>query len=199
MPSANVGQIAVFLGGRGHAVTDEEVFIDQIAEIVGLHGNAAGGLAVEKSGKFDRCDSPAAEIAHEEFGGNAGVENSFEEKHVLVAEIDFVAEENFDEWGVAVLVVLPFGIVGFDELADEGDLEAANQVGHEDEAVFEDAEDVEAFALVIVGDLARHFLDALLNLLFGDDWADAAGAGSGRAWCLGHGCFLFLMGGSGLA
>jgi hypothetical protein len=96
------------------------------------------------------------------------MDEAFDEQDVLAANIGFVAEEYFDDLGLGALLLAVFGL---DELADHGNLEGADEVGHEDECVLEDGEGLDGLSAIVVGDLAREFLYPLLDLLGSNDLA----------------------------
>lgn len=58
-------------------------------------------------------------------------------------------------------------------MADDGEFNRSNEVGHEDEAVFEDTNCVQGPALVVVGNLTSEIAHSFLNLLGADDHLEA--------------------------
>ncbi len=64
---------------------------------------------------------------------------------------------------------MALGDGGLDELAGDLEFELTDQVGHEHEAVVEDADGCKGATGVLVGDLAGHVLNATLDLLGGKD------------------------------
>jgi hypothetical protein len=120
----------------------------------GTAGSAAAGL----------FRIPAATpVVHQEIGSNTGVDQALDQQDVLIANLEFVAEENFEHAaeGVAVLWL--------DELADPRNVEVPHQIGEEHEAVLEDPHRIDGFAFVVIGNLAADFAHALLDLLGRND------------------------------
>src|SRR6185437_231641 len=159
--NGKVGQISASLVLVPQPVPHEEGTIHQKTEIVGLQLHPPGGLPVEQGGGLHRGRTPATQVIHQEFGGYAAVKNSFDQQHMLVLDIKFVAEENLDHPDQVVAVLR------LDELAYHRHFEASDQVSQKNEAVLQHPEDVDTLAGVVVGDLPGHLPHPFLDLLCG--------------------------------
>src|SRR5580704_14755324 len=87
---------------------------------------------------------------------------------MLTANIRLMTEEDFHN--LAAPVVLP-AVFGLDELANNGHFEGAHQIGHEHEGILQNGQRLNGLPLIVVGDVTREFLYALLDLLCRDDLA----------------------------
>src|SRR5271156_4959997 len=91
---------------------------------------------------------------------------SLNQKHMLACDGEFVTEKDFEKTCGYVLR-LP-AIFRLDELANHRNFQHSDQVGHENEAIFQQPKGVNSFALIVGGDLPSHLAHPLLNLLSRD-------------------------------
>jgi hypothetical protein len=90
---------------------------------------------------------------------------AFHYEHVLIANVEWMAEKDLlNGWAAGSLHVSRLY-----ESAHDGWLQGANQIGHEKEAVFQNAEDVNGLAAVVIRYLATHFFDSFLDLFGGEE------------------------------
>jgi hypothetical protein len=89
----------------------------------------------------------------------------FHQQGVFVPDFQLVAEEDLlNRWTAGFLYVLRLY-----EGADHRNFQGTNQISHKDKAVFQDTENVNRVAPIIVGDLAANFLHSFLDLFGGDN------------------------------
>src|SRR5579864_8151856 len=160
------GQITVKLR-RSQAVAYQVSSVHEKPEIVGLKRNPASCLAVQQRGHLYGCSSTLPQIADQVLGSHSRVHNSFDRQHVLPANVQVVTKEDFRHLRTATLTQLL--VPGLHKLADHRHLEQPHQVRHEHETVLQKPKCVDSFAAVVIGDLPRHFAQALLDLLGADD------------------------------
>src|SRR6266404_1257057 len=87
---------------------------------------------------------------------------------MLACNREFVAEENFQHSGFALLALL---VARLDKRADEGNIDRPDQVGHEQEAVLQNTQRDHGLAAIVVGNLPSQFANSFLNLVGRDDLA----------------------------
>src|SRR6185436_5320583 len=97
---------------------------------------------------------------------------------MLPANIELVTKENFEHsaWPTSNLVA----VFGLDKRADHRSVQNPHQVGHEHEPILKDGQGVDCLPAIIVRNLPRHFLQALLNLLSGNHRTKLANQRTGR-------------------
>src|SRR5580704_4001848 len=160
-----VGQISMRLLGSAQAITNQESFVHQKTKIVGLELYATGGLAVQQGRHSNRCRASGLEIAQQKIGSHPGMNQALDQQNVFAADIAVMAEEDLEKTSSFLLLVSIFRL---DELAGDGNLKGAHEVGHKDETVFEKREGVNSLIAIVVGNLACHLAHPLLELLGGD-------------------------------
>jgi hypothetical protein len=174
---ADVFDAAVTLGVV-HAVADDELVGDLEGYVVGFDGYESALGFVEAGGDFQRrgfvLEHEATEIAE----GEAGVENVFDDDHVLAFDGVVDVLDEFDGTG---------GDTGApvagdsDEIECVVDADGAGEVGEEDGGAFEDADEDDRLAFVVGGDLCADLAGAVGDLLFGDeDFHSCSGGKDGR-------------------
>jgi hypothetical protein len=126
-------------------------------------------LAIEQSSQLDGSRSAAAQVVHQKLAGDSGMNQALDQQYVLADNGEFVAEENLKKARRGTLLIAP--VPGLDELANDGYFQNPNQVGHENEAIFEQCQGMDCLALIVGGDLPSHFAYAFLNLLRGNHGA----------------------------
>src|SRR5271155_2047562 len=94
-----------------------------------------------------------------------------DEQYMLACDRQFVAKQNLKHRRFALLLALL--VARLDKRADDGHFDRAYQIGHEEEAVLEDAERNHGLAAIVVGNLASEFADSFLDLVGRDDLAQA--------------------------
>src|SRR5579872_6465437 len=139
--SGDVGQIAVGLFGRAQAIADEKRLVNEKAEIIRLQLHPAGGLPVEQSRQLDGSCTAASQVAHQEIVGHAGMNKTFHDQYMLIANIGVVAEEDLQSLVRGALLLLT--VARLDELAGHRNIESANQIGHEHKSVLQQCKRVD--------------------------------------------------------
>src|SRR5450755_3267625 len=94
---------------------------------------------------------------------------ALDHQQILAADVGLMAEEDLEDAARAILLMEV--ILGLDELADHGDFECPHQIGHKDEAVLQQGEQMDGLAAVVIGNLAAHLAHPLLDLFGGDHCA----------------------------
>ena len=99
------------------------------------------------------------------------MDEAFDQQHVLAGDFQFVAEVDFEHGRFGLVELL---VARLDEGADHGHVDGPDEIRHEHETVFQDAERDYGLAAVVVGNLAAEFADSLLNLIGRNDLAQGA-------------------------
>ena len=151
---------------RPEAIAYDEIGINLKTEVIKLDGDPAGGLAIKKGSGLNGCGAATHEVGDQEVSGDAGLDEAFDEKHVLSGDLDFGEVEDFASIGWVVGEVMN---IGGDELTDDRQFHLANEIRHENKGIFEDADDIEPLAGEIGADLPGQFGNAPFNLVGGYD------------------------------
>jgi hypothetical protein len=177
---SDVGDVSVDFGVV-HAVADDELVGDFESDVVGLDGDEAALGFVEAGGDLEGgglvLEHEAAEVGE----GEAGVEDVFDEDDVLAFDgVVDVFDELDGSGGDAGAAVGADG----DEVEGVGDVDGAGEVCEEDGCALEDADEddgmaVGGLAFVVGGDLVAEGLDAVGDLLLGEEDLHGGGGGEG--------------------
>src|SRR6266567_295806 len=186
-----VGQIPTGLFHRAQAVTHQKSFIDEESEIIRLQGHAPRRLPVEQRHQLYRSCSARAQVAHQELARHTRVHQPFHEQDVLTTNVRLVAEENLHD--LVLGASLWSGVSRFDKLAHHRHFQRSHQIGLKHERILQDRQHLDGLALVVVGDLATEFLDSLLDLIGGDDWAKGLDSRTVHEICAPPGTSLLIF------
>src|SRR5215813_3410012 len=144
------------------AIAYDKTLIHEKTKVIGLQGNPAGRLLVQQDSQFYACRPTTNQVPHQEFTGYPGLHQRFNQQHVLVVYINFRAEKNLSRAGIGVVKLRLY------ELAYNRACKFADQISHENKAIFHDSDHMNGPALEILRDLPGHLLHTLPDLLSGE-------------------------------
>src|ERR1019366_6099718 len=96
------------------------------------------------------------------------VHQPLDQQHMLACNRQFVAEKNLQHRSFALLALL---VARLDKGADDGYIDRPHQVGHKQQAVFQNTQRDHGLAAIVVGNLPSQFADPFLNLVGRDHLA----------------------------
>ena len=182
LEDADEGEIAV-VAGVVESVADDEFVVDLEADVVGGDGGGALFAFAEEDAV---ADAGGVAFLGEAFAdgveGAAAVEDVIDDEDVLAGEVgEFDLIEGDDAGALGAAVVAGDG----DGFHFQGEVDAAEEIGEEDEAAVEDGDDGEVFAGVVVGDGLAHGIEAVVDVGFvEEDFFDVGlhGMWMGEVW-----------------
>src|SRR5689334_14127506 len=98
------------------------------------------------------------------------MDQALDEQNVFARDFDLMTEEDFLDFIRAAGFAGP--VARFYKAAHNGDVHGSHQIGHEHESVLEYCKQSDSAAFIVVGNLAPHVFDAILNLLCSNDGAN---------------------------
>jgi len=161
----DIGQVAV-LGGRSKSEAGKALRADEKTAVSDVDVYAAIKMAIKEPADSDGSSSAGLEIAYQEIGGLPGGENSFAEENVLAFYVDLRGIKDFLGCD---LVIEKLASVGLHELAADVAGDFTDQVGNEEETIFENADTMQDPARVVARYLSPQRSDALMQALLRDD------------------------------
>src|ERR1051326_7492886 len=126
------------------AIAYDKTLIHEKTKVIGLQGNPAGRLLVQQDSQFYACCTTTYQVPHQEFTGYPGLHQRFNQQNVLVFNVNFRAEKNLGCAGIRVVKLR------LHELAYQRPCELADQISHENKAIFHDPDHMNGPALEIL-------------------------------------------------
>ena len=164
--SGDEGEVSVAAGGV-EAVAYYEVVGDDEAAVVDLYFFFDARLGfIEEGGELDGAGAAGAEDLEEAGECMAGVDNVFDDDHVLAA--DRIAEV-FEDLDIAGGLCAVFIARDGHEIDRESQVDGPDKVGEKDARALQNADQHEIAILEFGGDLGAELFDAVSDLIFVDE------------------------------
>ncbi len=175
-PRPDEGEVAVAFGPV-QPVADDEAIFDGEAEVVDGYLDLGARWFVEESADLDARRAPGTEQLEEVGDGEARVDDVLDDEDVFAFDGAAEVLGDLDDAARAGAFTVA---TDAEELDAERGADSAGEVGGEDEAALEDADEDQAAVGVVFGDLLAELLDAGRDLLGGDQGADSGLRHGGR-------------------
>lgn len=143
------------------SISHNEDIRDAEAEEVGSHFDRAAALFHQEHGSANAARLAALEGAHQSFERLSGVEDVVDDEHVAIANVRDEIHADVQVAGDGRLAAIARSMHDADAVRDR---DFADEIGHEEHAPREHADDGQGPVAIVVREHSPEFLDALPNL-----------------------------------